>query len=117
VSEAQAKRRAALDKAGPFVTNDPADLRWLICGRGRPVSAGSAPYAVEVTEAAARVWHQDIERSRVETEERWEELAYEAVPYAWYAPAASGVRLSSGIRSRAGRTVASPGVANTSRPL
>src|SRR4051812_35116352 len=76
----------ALQLAGPFATNDPADVRWLLCGRGRPVSAGSSPYAVELTESAARVWYQDIERARVEAEERWEELGYEPSPYAWFEP-------------------------------
>src|SRR4051812_35004033 len=79
-AEAGRKREAALEAAGPFATNDPADVRWLLCGRGRPVSAGSSPYTVEVNETAARVWYQDIERSRVESEERWEELGYEAAP-------------------------------------
>jgi Xaa-Pro aminopeptidase len=68
------------------VTDDPADVRWLLCGRGRPVSAGSSPYAVEVGEDVARVWYQDIERSRVEAEERWEELGYEPAPYPWFEP-------------------------------
>src|SRR3954469_22294250 len=85
-AEAGRKREAALEAAGPFATNDPADVRWLLCGRGRPVSAGSSPYAVEVTEDAARVWYQDIERSRVEAEERWEELGYEPSPYPWFEP-------------------------------
>jgi Xaa-Pro aminopeptidase len=85
-AEAKAKRRDALDAAGPFVANDPADVRWLLCGRGRPVSAGSASYTVDVTEDAARVWYRDIEHSRVEAEERWEELGYEAVPYPWHEP-------------------------------
>jgi hypothetical protein len=86
VTEAARKRSAVLELAGPFATDDPADVRWLLCGRGRPVSAGSSPYTVEVTESAARVWYQDIERSRVETEERWEELGYDAVPYPWFEP-------------------------------
>jgi Xaa-Pro dipeptidase len=84
--EAERKRSAALELAGPFATNDPADVRWLLCGRGRPVSAGASPYAVEVTPDAARVWYQDIERSRVEAEERWEELGYEPTPYPWFEP-------------------------------
>jgi Xaa-Pro aminopeptidase len=84
VTEAERKRSAALQLAGPFATNDPADVRWLLCGRGRPVSAGSSPYAVELSDSAARVWYQDIERTRVETEERWEELGYEPAPYPWF---------------------------------
>jgi Xaa-Pro aminopeptidase len=85
-TEAERKRSAALEQGGPFVTNDPADVRWLLCGRGRPVSAGSSPYTVDVTEGAARVWYQDIERTRVESEERWEELGYEPAPYPWFEP-------------------------------
>lgn len=85
-TEASRKRRLALEAAGPFVTDDPADVRWLLCGRGRPVSAGSSPYAVEVREGVARVWYQEIERSRVEKEERWEELGYEPAPYPWHEP-------------------------------
>jgi antitoxin VapB len=85
-TEAARKRRLALAAAGPFTTDDPADVRWLLCGRGRPVSAGSSPYAVEVAEQRARVWYQDIERSRIEAEERWEELGYEPTPYPWFEP-------------------------------
>jgi Xaa-Pro dipeptidase len=83
-AEAERKRRAALAAVGPFVTDDPADVRWLLCGRVRPVSAGSSPYVVDVGEAHARVWYQDIERSRVEAEEGWEELGYEPVAYPWF---------------------------------
>ena len=86
MTEAEFKRQAALAEAGPFVTNDPVDVRWLLCGRGRPVSAGSASYAVEVTNDTARVWYQDIERSRVEAEEHWEELDFEPTPYPWHEP-------------------------------
>jgi antitoxin VapB len=86
VTEAERKREAALRAAGPFATNDPADVRWLLCGRGRPVSAGSSPYTVVVAEASAQVLYQDIERPRVEAEERWEELGYEPVPYPWFEP-------------------------------
>lgn len=86
MTEAERKRRAALDAAGPFVTNEPADVRWLLCGRGRPVSAGSSPYIVDVAEEHARVWYQDIEHSRIEAEERWQELGYEPSPYPWHEP-------------------------------
>ena len=85
MEEAERKRRAALEAVGPFATRDPADVRWLLCGRGRPVSAGS-PYTVVVDEARAQVLYQDIETSRVTAEERWEELGYEAVPYPWFEP-------------------------------
>lgn len=86
VTEPERRRRAALDAAGPFVTSDSADVRWLLCGRGRPVSAGSSPYIVDVADDHARVWYQDIERSRIEAEERWEELGYEPVAYPWHEP-------------------------------
>ena len=89
MSEAEAKRRLALAEAGPFETSDPADVRWLLCGRGRPVAAGTSPYAVRVTEDAAQVLYQDIERSRVATEERWEELGYEPVARPWFEPPAA----------------------------
>ena len=70
MTEAQRKRRAALAAVGPFATRDPADVRWLLCGRGRPVSAGTSPYTVVVEEERAQVLYQDIEASRVAAEER-----------------------------------------------
>src|SRR5438552_1087468 len=85
-AEATRKRLAALEEAGSFVTNDPADVRWLLCGRGRPVSAGTSSYAVDVGPSHARVWYQDIERSRVESEERFDELGYTPTPYPWFEP-------------------------------
>jgi Xaa-Pro aminopeptidase len=86
VEEAERKRRAALEAVGPFATRDAADVRWLLCGRGRPVSAGSSPYTVVVARDRAQVLYQDIEASRAAAEERWEELGYEAVPYRWFEP-------------------------------
>jgi hypothetical protein len=74
VSEASRKRLLALASAGPFQTSDPADVRRLLCGRGRPVDAGTSPYAVRVTDEEARVLYQDIEASRVAADERWHEL-------------------------------------------
>ena len=58
-----------------------------MCGRGRPVSAGSSPYTVAVDTDRSQVFFQDIEASRVEAEERWEELDYEPVAYPWFEPA------------------------------
>ena len=84
MSEAERKRRAALAAVGPFATNDHADVRWLLCGRGRPVTAGSSPYTVVVDEERAEVLHQDIEGPRVAAEERWHELGYTAVAYPWF---------------------------------
>jgi antitoxin VapB len=86
VDEAERKRRAALAAVGPFATNDAADVRWLLCGRGRLVAAGSSPYTVVVDEDRAQVLYQDIEASRVAAEERWAELGYEPVAYPWFEP-------------------------------
>jgi Xaa-Pro aminopeptidase len=85
--EASRKQRTALESAGPFQTSDPADVRWLLCGRGRPVAAGTSPYAVIGDHGRAQVLFQDIEAVRIAAEERWEELGYEPVPYPWYEPA------------------------------
>jgi antitoxin VapB len=90
-SEASRKRLAALESAGPFQTSDPADVRWLLCGRGRPVAAGTSPYAVVVDRGRAQVLYQDIEASRIAADERWEELGYEPVPYPWYEAAPNGL--------------------------
>lgn len=87
MTEAERKRHAALAAVGPFATDDPADVRWLLCGRGRPVSAGASPYTVVVDEDRAQVLYQDIEAARVAAEERWEELGYEPVAYPWFEPA------------------------------
>jgi antitoxin VapB len=86
VNEAARKRALALTAAGPFQTSEPADVRWLLCGRGRPVAAGTSPYTVLVTEAESRVLYQDIEASRIAAEERWEELGYEPTQYPWHEP-------------------------------
>jgi Xaa-Pro aminopeptidase len=85
--EAAGKRRLALAAAGGrLVTTQPADVRWLLCGRGRPVdeAAPSSPYTVVLNGRSAQVLYQDIERSRIDAEERWQELGYEAVPYPWW---------------------------------
>jgi Xaa-Pro aminopeptidase len=85
--EAAGKRRLALEAAGTrLATSRPADVRWLLCGRGRPVDAAapSSPYTVVLEGGSARVLYQDLERSRVEAEERFEELGYEPVPYPWF---------------------------------
>ncbi len=92
MSEASRKRLLALESAGPFQTSDPADVRWLLCGRGRPVAAGTSPYAVRVTDTEARVLYQDIEASRIAADERWEELGYEPAPYPWHEAAPNGLR-------------------------
>ncbi len=36
MSEAECKRHDALAAAGPFATSVLEDVRWFLCGRGRP---------------------------------------------------------------------------------
>lgn len=48
------------------------------------MSAGNSQYTVSVGHDHARVHFSNIEGPRVAAEERWEELGYEAVPYAWF---------------------------------
>jgi Xaa-Pro aminopeptidase len=86
VSEAASKRATALETAGPFTTNFLADVRWLLCGRGRPVAASSPMYTVALGHERAEVFFQDIEAPRVDDEERFEELGYTAVTVPWHAP-------------------------------
>ena len=86
-AEAERKRALALEASGGrLVTSRPADVRWLLCGRGRPVDSSSprAAYAVVLDERGARVLYPDIEHPRVQTEERLEELGYELAPYPWH---------------------------------
>jgi Xaa-Pro dipeptidase len=87
VSEAERKRGQALAAAGGrLVTSRPADVRWLLCGRGRPVDA-SAPgssYTVVLDHERALVHYPDIEHPRVQAEERLDELGYELAPYPWH---------------------------------
>jgi Xaa-Pro aminopeptidase len=90
-AEAEAKRAAALEAAArvgarAFVASAPPNVRWLLCGRGRPVDAAGAesPYTVVVTAERASVLFADIEAPRVADEERFEELGFEAVPYPWF---------------------------------
>jgi Xaa-Pro dipeptidase len=85
VTEAERKREAALEAAGGrLVTSRPADVRWLLCGRGRPVEAGGADYTVVLEDGDARVLFADIERPRVEEEERLDDLGYTLEPYPWF---------------------------------
>jgi Xaa-Pro aminopeptidase len=69
-----------------LVATSPPTVRWLLCGRGRPVSASGpdADYAVVLTDGRSLVLFPDIEASRVEREERFEEIGYEPVPFPWY---------------------------------
>jgi Xaa-Pro aminopeptidase len=87
VHEAERKRELALEAAGGLlVTSRPADVRWLLCGRGRPVDASSpaAGYTIVLDGEGARVLYPDIEHPRVLAEERLEELGYELAPYPWH---------------------------------
>lgn len=59
-------------------------MRWLLCGLGQPVSAGDSQYTVAVDDGFARVHFPDLEAPRVASEERWEELGYDAVPFPWH---------------------------------
>jgi Xaa-Pro dipeptidase len=86
-TEAERKRELALEAAdGYLVSSRPWDVRWLLCGRGRPVDASApvAGYTVVLDGDAARVLYPDIEHPRVEAEERFEELGYELAPYPWH---------------------------------
>jgi Xaa-Pro aminopeptidase len=87
-AEAERKRTLLLDAAAAeaVVASSPATVRWLLCGRGRPVSTTGpdADYTVVLTRERAAVLHPDIESSRVEAEERLDELGFEAVTFPWY---------------------------------
>ena len=80
-------------------------MRWLLCGRGRPVSTAGpeADYTVVLTGERAAVLHPDIESSRVEAEERLGELGFEAVPFPWHEGRERALRdLLRGVRPLAG---------------
>jgi Xaa-Pro dipeptidase len=91
LAEADIKRAAVLAAShaagrSAGLATSPATVRWLLCGRGRPVSSSSpeAAYAVLVGEAKAYVLYQDIESSRVGAEERLQELGYEPMAFPWH---------------------------------
>jgi antitoxin VapB len=86
LTEAERKREAALEAAGgaALIVSAPENVRWLLCGRGRPVDVGSEDYTVVLRDGSAFVLYKDIERSRVESEERLEELGYEPVRFPWH---------------------------------
>jgi antitoxin VapB len=86
VTEAERKRAAAREAAGgaALVVSTPENVRWLLCGRGRPVDVGSADYTVVLRHETALVLYPDLERSRVDAEERFDELGYEPVPFPWH---------------------------------
>jgi Xaa-Pro aminopeptidase len=90
-AEALGKRalaRAAAADAGyeTLVATSPATVRWLLCGRGRPVSSSSpqADYTVVLTPDDDVVLYPDNEASRVEAEERFEEIGFQPVSFPWH---------------------------------
>jgi Xaa-Pro dipeptidase len=108
VSSAEATRKRALaleaaEAAGfdGLVASTPATVRWLLCGRGRPIDAAAreAGYVVVLLDGRAHVLTPNIELGRAETEERFAELEYELVAYAWHeGPALTIRRLTAGRR-------------------
>jgi Xaa-Pro dipeptidase len=68
------------------VATRPSTVRWLLCGRGRPVSASGADadYTLVFTDASAFALFPDIEASRVEEDEKLQELGYEPAPFPWH---------------------------------
>jgi antitoxin VapB len=86
-AQALRKRTLALAAAGGrLVTARPADVRWLLCGRGRRVDASAprSPYTIFLDGDDARVHYPDIEDSRVRAEEHFDELGYELAPFPWH---------------------------------
>jgi Xaa-Pro dipeptidase len=86
-TEAERKRALALEAAdGYLVTSRPWDVRWLLCGRGRPVDSSSpvAGYTVVLDGERARVLYPDIEHPRVPLEEQLDELGFELESYPWH---------------------------------
>jgi Xaa-Pro aminopeptidase len=110
IAEAERKRSNALqaaDAAGceAILARRPSTVRWLLCGRGRPVSASGADadYTLLLVDGAAYAFFPDIEASRVQEEEKLEELGYEPVPFPWHEASAETVaRLLAGRRALAG---------------
>jgi antitoxin VapB len=106
-AEAAAKREAVLDAAsrrgiGGVVATHPSTVRWLLCGRGRPVVEGTASYTLLVGSGEPVVLFPDNESSRVTAEERFEELGYRTEPFPWYeGPDAALADLAAGYASDA----------------
>ena len=101
MTQAERKRNLALGEAAragatALVATTPATVRWLLCGRGRPVddTSAHAAYTVVLTPDRAFALFADIETSRVEAEERLDELGYEPSSYPRYdGPAETLARL------------------------
>jgi antitoxin VapB len=92
LDQATRKRDTALGAAreagfDALVARSPATVRWLLCGRGQPVDVCAADYTVVLVGSRAYVLYMDIESSRVESEERLEELGLERVTFPWHAGA------------------------------
>jgi Xaa-Pro dipeptidase len=98
LTEAERKRSVALEAAAAagraaIVAASPPTVRWLLCGRGRPVSTSSpgADYTLLLVDGNAHALFPDIETSRVVEDERVEELGYKPVPFPWHEGRASTV--------------------------
>jgi Xaa-Pro dipeptidase len=88
-AEAASKREAVLEAASRrgfpgVVATEPGTVRWLLCGRGRPVAFGAAAYIVVIGEEETVVLHPDIEASQVIAEERLEELGGRVETFPWF---------------------------------
>jgi Xaa-Pro dipeptidase len=111
-AEADAKRGAALEAAeaagsDALVASQPATVRWLLCGRGRPVDAASAEaaYTVLLHREGAFVLTPNIEAPRVAAEERFDEIGYEIVGYPWHEGPARTIAELSGSRAISDRVL------------
>jgi Xaa-Pro dipeptidase len=90
-AEAERKRSQVREAAGAagypavLATHGPT-VRWLLCGRGQPVSASGADadYTLVLVDDHAYALFPDIESSRVDEEERLHELGYEPMPFPWH---------------------------------
>ena len=108
--EAERKRRAALEAADgrALVVESAPNVRWLLCGRGAPIDVCSTDYTVVLRGQDAYVLFMDIERSRVEAEERLEELGYELCPFPWHEGKSATVSELVGDAARADESVLAP---------
>jgi Xaa-Pro dipeptidase len=110
LTEAERKRSRALVAAAAagraaVVAASPPTVRWLLCGRARPVSTSGAEadYTALLVHGNAYALFPDIETSRVAEDERLEELGYEPVPFPWHEGRAGTVaRLLGGERALTG---------------
>jgi Xaa-Pro aminopeptidase len=110
VDEAERKRRAAVDAADgrALVVESAPSVRWLLSGRGQPVDVCSTDYTVVLVDDQAYVLFMDIERSRVDGEERFEELGYRLRPFPWHEGKAATLRQLLGGRERADEAILAP---------